>query len=155
MKLIIHTDGGSRGNPGPAAIGVVLEEILSKDLPENEMHAVSDSKRIIAQYGKRIGITSNNIAEYAAIADALHTVYTLQSTGVLKNIDGIHFFSDSSLVVNQLNGVFRIKSPPLRDYLLEIRKYEIHIGVPVRYSAIRRIHNVRADAFVNMAMDVS
>jgi len=138
--LIIHTDGGARGNPGPAAIGVVIEQ---------------DGKTI-HEFGKKIGEATNNVAEYTAVIEALQylrsTNYDLQST--------IHFFLDSLLVVEQLNGNYKIKNSKLRELSLKIRILEQDLpagrqdnGGAITYTAIPREQNKRADFFVNQALD--
>jgi ribonuclease HI len=133
MKFIVHTDGGARGNPGPAAIGVVIED---------------DKKNIIKKIGKVIGHATNNVAEYTAVAEALR---------VLKEIAGespdSEFFLDSTLVVNQLNGLFKIKDPTLRHLATGIRILEQEVGGQVHYTAIPREQNSRADFLVNQALD--
>src|SRR3989344_3558887 len=98
MKRIVHTDGGARGNPGPAAIGVVIEE----------------GNKTLAAFGKTIGEATNNIAEYTAVIEAL--MWLTQHPA-----DYIQFFLDSTLVVNQLNGLFKVKEPHLRELLLQVR----------------------------------
>lgn len=133
MKFIVHTDGGARGNPGPAAIGVVIED---------------GTKKIIQTFGRRIGESTNNVAEYTAVAESLKA---------LKPIAGespdIEFFLDSTLVVNQLNGLFKIKDPVLRQLATAIRILEQEVGGVVRYSIVPREKNRRADLLVNRALD--
>lgn len=129
MNLIIHTDGGARGNPGPAAIGVVIEQ----------------SGKTIAAFGKTIGETTNNVAEYTAVIEAL--------CYLKKEYEKIDFFLDSTLVVNQLNGLFKIKQPHLRELLLKVRALEQKVGGTITYTAVRREQNVQADLLVNEALD--
>jgi ribonuclease HI len=133
MKFIVHTDGGARGNPGPAAIGVVIQD---------------DTKKVLQEFGKKIGEATNNVAEYTAVAEALRA---------LKNLVGespeIEFFLDSTLVVHQLNGLFKIKDSTLRSLATDIRILETEVGGVVRYSAIPREQNHRADFLVNQALD--
>lgn len=131
MQLIIHTDGGSRGNPGPAAVGVVID----------------DGKSRVAEFGKRIGETTNNVAEYRAVIEALRYIQTH------TDIESVQFFLDSTLVVNQLNGIFRVKDARLRGFLLDVRSLEQGIGKPIRYTAVPREQNSRADYWVNRALD--
>lgn len=131
MNLVIHTDGGARGNPGPAAVGVVIEE---------------NGKMIVA-FGKKIGETTNNVAEYSAVIEALQKVKSIGQNDV------INFFLDSTLVVNQLNGLFKIKQPHLRELLVKVRELEGKVGGVIRYSAVPREQNTRADALVNVALD--
>ncbi|MCL5090951.1 MAG: ribonuclease HI family protein [Patescibacteria group bacterium] len=93
----IWTDGGARGNPGPAAIGVYIED---------------EKGEALLKHGKKIGYATNNVAEYQAVIEAL--TWLKESSLELSQVD---FFLDSSLVVNQLNGVFRIKENHLRDLI--------------------------------------
>lgn len=132
MNYIIHTDGGSRGNPGPAAIGVVIEKNLEE----------------IAGYGKTIGETTNNVAEYTAVVDALTW---MKEHGQERG--EINFFLDSLLVVNQLNGLFKIKDARLRTFVMVIRQLEQEVGGVITYKAVPREQNTRADFFVNKALD--
>ncbi|MEK7065576.1 MAG: ribonuclease HI family protein [Patescibacteria group bacterium] len=132
MKLIIHTDGGARGNPGPAAIGVVIEE-------EKE-------RKKIAEFGKKIGETTNNVAEYTAVIEALRRIKSME-------VSEIDFFLDSVLVVNQLNGTFKVKNMKLRELLMQVRTLEEENGGVIRYRAIPREKNRRADFLVNRALD--
>ena len=135
MKYIVHTDGGSRGNPGPAAIGVVIEKI------------VDDRSSIVDEFGKRIGETTNNVAEYAAVIEALRAVKQLEGKSPV-----IEFYLDSTLVVNQLNGIFKMKDARLRSLATEIRILEQEVGGVVSYTAIPREQNRRADLMVNQAL---
>jgi ribonuclease HI len=133
MKFIVHTDGGARGNPGPAAIGVVIEDGAKKRLEE---------------FGKKIGEATNNVAEYTAVAEALR---------VIKHLAGespdIECYLDSTLVVNQLNGLFKIKDATLRSLATDIRILEQEVGGVVHYSVVPREQNSRADFLVNRALD--
>lgn len=136
MKLIVHTDGGARGNPGPAAVGVVIEKVSDA------------STEIVTEFGKTIGETTNNVAEYTAVIEALR---------FLKTYDGektrVDFFIDSTLVVNQLNGLFKVKDAKLRELLSKARLSEQEVGGEIRYTTIPREQNTRADALVNKALD--
>lgn len=134
MNYAIHTDGGARGNPGPAAVGVVIEEApVIKD---------------VALFGKRIGNTTNNVAEYTAVIEAL--TYLLSKK---MSVDAISFYLDSTLVVNQLNGLFRVKEPHLRELLTQVRMLEGEVGGAISYTYVPREQNQRADLFVNKALD--
>ncbi|OGG24060.1 hypothetical protein A3A79_02590 [Candidatus Gottesmanbacteria bacterium RIFCSPLOWO2_01_FULL_43_11b] len=132
MNITIHTDGGARGNPGPAAIGIVID---------------ADGKKT-AEFGKKIGEATNNVAEYTAVLEALR---------YLKNSDKknneIQFFIDSTLVVNQLNGKFKVKEPTLRELLTKIRILEVEVGGKIFYHHIPREQNTRADHLVNQTLD--
>lgn len=134
MKLIVHTDGGARGNPGPAAIGVVIEKITD-GVPS-----------VIEEFGKRIGETTNNVAEYTAVVEALQKIKK-------GNISHIQFYLDSTLVVNQLNGLFKVKDPTLRLFVARVRILEQEVGGIISYTSIPREQNRRADYFVNRALD--
>lgn len=133
MKFIVHTDGGARGNPGPAAVGVVIE---------------TDSRKLITEFGKQIGETTNNVAEYRAVIEALKKV---KKEGQEKL--EIHFFLDSNLVVQQLNGVFKVKDANLRTLFFDVRVLEQEVGGVVTYTYIPREQNRRADFLVNKALD--
>ena len=91
MNLILHTDGGSRGNPGPAAIGVVIE--VEKD----------GQTELLGELGETIGVASNNVAEYRAIIRGLEEAERLGASSVTCLLDSL-------LVVEQLNGRYRVKS---------------------------------------------
>jgi ribonuclease HI len=130
--LTIHTDGGARGNPGPAAIGVVIKK----------------NGKALKEFGKRIGETTNNVAEYAAVVEALHCC---KSNNYQPK--SINFFLDSLLVVNQLMGKFKVKDSKLRLFLLEVRSLEQEVGGVITYTTIPREKNMRADFFVNQALD--
>ncbi|MBI5019794.1 ribonuclease HI family protein [Candidatus Gottesmanbacteria bacterium] len=148
MQLVIHTDGGARGNPGPSGIGVVIEECTCAS-PRN---CGEKNKKLIAAFGKRIGEGTNNTAEYTAVVEAL--TY-LRDSG--KNYSGstVSFYLDSTLVVNQLNGLYKIKQPHLRDLLMKVRSLESELGINVTYGAVPREQNSAADFQVNKALDES
>ncbi|PIU35125.1 ribonuclease H [Candidatus Shapirobacteria bacterium CG07_land_8_20_14_0_80_39_18] len=133
-NLIIYTDGGARGNPGPAAIGVYVVD--------------SDGKEILRK-SKQIGEATNNIAEYRAVIEALEWIKkNFQSTSKVSDLN-FQFYLDSSLVVNQLNGIFKVKQSHLRDLLLQVRKLEQEIGGKILYNFIPREKNKTADFLVN------
>jgi len=130
MKLFIHTDGGARGNPGPGAVGIVI---------------ANEKKEIIKEIGKFIGRSTNNEAEYQAVVEALKTC------GEKKNLD-IEFFIDSLLIVNQLNGKFKVKEPRMKKYFNEIKLLEKNFK-SVKYTHIERSKNYAADKIVNEVLD--
>lgn len=146
MQLIIHTDGGARGNPGPSAIGVVIEECTGATAGD------CDEKKLkqLAAFGKRIGEGTNNTAEYTAVVEAL---IFLRDSG--RDLTGTHvqFYLDSTLVVNQLNGLYKIKQAHLRDLLLKVRSLESELGIRATYASIPREQNSLADFQVNKALD--
>lgn len=138
MNLLIHTDGGARGNPGPAAVGVVIEAVDGKS---------GARPTPVAAFGEKIGKATNNVAEYKAVVAALSH---LKGTPGIKTIQVV---LDSRLVANQLAGTFKIKDATLRMLLFDIRRLEAEIGASVSYRAVPREQNMRADALVNRAFD--
>ena len=135
--LIIHTDGGARGNPGPAAIGVDIK---------------GESGEQIAAIGRNIGATTNNTAEYTAVIVALQWVKESE-TNVTKDDLSVKFYLDSLLVVNQLNCIYKVKEAHLRNLLLQVRQLEQEVGGEITYSHVRREMNKDADKLVNQALD--
>jgi len=133
-KLKIYTDGGARGNPGPSATGFIIK---------------SESGEIIAKIGRKIGEATNNIAEYQAVIDAL--IYIRDKKLFLNN--SLEFFLDSRLVVNQVNGLFKIKNSNLRLLLMKIRQLEKEAGGGINYRLVSREENREADRMVNQALD--
>jgi len=136
QKLNIFTDGGSRGNPGPAAVGVSIKD---------------DRGTKIAGFGKKIGVSTNNIAEYKAVIEALFWI--IGNKEKLSKQAKINFFLDSNLVCSQITGLFKIKNSQLRDLLFEVRQMESEIDMPINYSYIPREKNKEADEYVNLALD--
>lgn len=142
MVLKIFTDGGSKGNPGPSAIGMVFY--------------IEDKQ--VYTYREDIGVTTNNVAEYTAVIIAMSKVPSiiLRTSSSLKskvgNIDKIEFYSDSTLLVNQLNGLFKIKNPRIRTLVLNVKTLEMELGIPVSYTHVKRERNTIADALVNNTM---
>lgn len=136
MKTInIYTDGGSRGNPGPSAIGVFIE---------------GDGK-VLGKIGKRIGTNTNNFAEYSAILEGLD--FLLQNRDLLSEDSEINFYMDSQLAYSQIAGVYKIKNAVLRELLFKIREKEAEINLPIVYSFVPREKNKDADRLVNLALD--
>jgi len=138
MQLNIYTDGGARGNPGPAAIGVLVQDGMG---------------RLLTKFGKRIGKATNNVAEYTAVIEALKWIRDQRSEIRDQKMEKIQFFLDSSLVVNQLNGLFRVKDANLRSLLVRIRELEQEVGGNIYYTQIPREKNWQADRLVNQALD--
>lgn len=146
MKLQIYTDGGARGNPGPAAIGIVVKKETSLNAPGN------DNTQIIFKSGKLIGEVTNNVAEYEAVKFAL---VWIKENLILKNenIEEINFYLDSNLVVQQLSGVFKVKDINLKNILVAVRILEQEVGGNIRYFYIPREKNQEADSMVNQALN--
>lgn len=136
-EITIHTDGGARGNPGPAAIGVVIEQ-----------HG-----KILHTFGKGIGEATNNVAEYTAVVEALKYIRTCQTSSVKHHDLRINFLLDSKLVVEQLNGRFKIKNAKLRELVLKVKILEQEVGGSITYKAVSREENRQADLLVNQALD--
>ncbi len=143
MKFIIHTDGGARGNPGPAAVGVVIEIRPIRPINTNP----TNEKSKVIEISKRIGETTNNVAEYTAVIEALKEIKRHKS-----KIE-IQFYLDSNLVVQQLNGIFKVKDASLRKLFFDIRILEQEVGGMVSYAYVPREQNKRADFLVNKALD--
>lgn len=140
MSIQIHTDGGARGNPGPAAIGVVID------------WGGGLAKRV--EIKKSIGETTNNVAEYRGVIEALLFLRDHKEEARIKSGgEAIHFFLDSNLVVNQLNGLFKVKDTKLRQLLIMVRGLEGQLNISIRYQFVPRELNYRADLLVNRALD--
>lgn len=129
-KLIINTDGGSRGNPGAAGIGVII-----RDAQEN----------IIFEHGAYIGETTNNVAEYSALIKALETARDMGATDLLVRMD-------SELIVKQMQGLYKIKEPTLQELAQTVIKLKGGFAHVV-FTHVRREFNKEADAQVNKALD--
>jgi len=130
-ELLIYTDGGARGNPGPAAIGVYIINKEGKEL---------------ARLSQRIGEATNNMAEYRAVIAALEWVKENFSK---ERIGKIKIFLDSDLLVNQLTGTFKIKKSHLRNLIIKVKQLEQELGRNIYYKYIPREKNKVADFLVN------
>lgn len=146
MKYIVHTDGGARGNPGPAAIGVVIEA-------ESSVLLNAEDRKLMAEIGKRIGETTNNVAEYTAVIEALKSINESLRQSVSEEKPVVEFYLDSLLVVNQMNGLFKIKEPTLKGLWMKAKELEREVGGVVTYAYVPREKNKEADAMVNKALD--
>ncbi|XOU94736.1 MAG: ribonuclease HI family protein [Candidatus Kerfeldbacteria bacterium] len=127
--LDIYTDGGSRGNPGPSGIGVVIKE----------------NKENIGTFAKYIGEGTNNQAEYEAVILGLEEAKKLKA-------DELNFFIDSELVVNQLNRKYKVKDQKLGSLFVKAWNLMTNFKL-VTYTHIPREKNTEADALVNQALD--
>ena len=130
MKAKLYTDGGSRGNPGPAAYGYVLE---------------AEDGTVLAAHGKRIGVATNNVAEYSALIAGLEKALELA-------VPEVEVISDSELLVKQMQGEYRVKNDALRELFAEASRLADRLA-KVSYRAVRREHNERSDRLVNEALD--
>ena len=129
MYFKMYTDGGSRGNPGKAAIGIVIYD---------------KTDNVITRISKAIGVASNNVAEYTALY-----------VGVLKlkdlNCKTVDMFLDSELIVRQLNGQYKVKDSKMRSlYTKVIKSLD---GIEWTVTHVKRHLNKEADALVNKALD--
>ena len=128
--LYLHTDGGSRGNPGPAAWGFVIKD---------------ESGEVLLSRGKYIGETTNNVAEYSAVIEGLKSVVELDASDVIIKMD-------SELIVRQMTGKYKIKQPHLIQLASEVRallqKFQSH-----KFEHVFREFNKEADKQVNIALD--
>lgn len=136
MKLIIFTDGGSRGNPGPAAIGVIVQ---------------NEAGETVKKYSQAIEETTNNEAEYQAIIFALKKVKALFGKEKVKQME-IEIRTDSELVANQLNHQYKILEGNLQPLFLQVWNLTLDFGA-VKFIVIAREQNQQADRLVNEALD--
>jgi len=135
-KIIIYTDGGARGNPGPAAIGVVVADA---------------NGRVMKQYGEYLGEATNNEAEYQAVIFALKKLKLLVGKKKTKT-SHIEVRSDSELLVSQLMGNYKIKEPRIAKLFIEIWNLKVDFG-SVNFVHVPRGENTGADRLVNEALD--
>ena len=132
MKLVIHVDGGARGNPGPAAIGVVVSD------PDGE---------VVEELAEPIGVTTNNVAEYRAVLRALERAAALGATE-------LELVGDSELVARQLTGAYKVKHPSMKP--LHAQALAALSGFTSwRIRTVPRAQNARADELVNEALDAA
>lgn len=132
MQLTINTDGGARGNPGPAGIGVVIKD---------------EAGKLVYRYGGYIGETTNNVAEYKALIKSLEEAFNLGATDVKIQMD-------SELIVKQMQGIYKIKEPTLQELASQVikllKQFSSH-----SFTHVRREYNQEADAMVNQAIDAA
>jgi ribonuclease HI len=130
VKARLSTDGGARGNPGPAAFGYVLE---------------TEDGTVLAAHGEAIGVATNNVAEYRALVAGLQKALEL-------GVDEVDVVSDSQLIVRQMTGEYRVKNEALRKLSLEAATLARRLR-KVTYRSVPREHNELADRLVNEALD--
>jgi ribonuclease H / adenosylcobalamin/alpha-ribazole phosphatase len=130
VRARLSTDGGARGNPGPAAYGYVLE---------------AEDGSMLAEHGETIGTATNNVAEYRALVAGLEKALEL-------GVDDLEVVSDSELLVKQMRGEYKVKNAALRELSLEAARLARQLE-SIAYKAVRREHNERADELVNEALD--
>ena len=130
MKARLSTDGGARGNPGPAAYGYVLE---------------SEDGHVLDARGEAIGTATNNVAEYSGLIAGLQKALEL-------HVPDVEVVSDSELMVKQMRGEYRVKNEALRGLSVEAGRLARELG-HVEYRHVKRAHNELADSLVNEALD--
>jgi ribonuclease H / adenosylcobalamin/alpha-ribazole phosphatase len=130
VRAKLFTDGGARGNPGPAAYGYVLE---------------ADDGTVLAAEGEAIGTATNNVAEYRALIAGLEKADEL-------GVQELEVVSDSELLVKQMRREYKVKNENLRGLFQQATALADRLG-SVRYTAVRREHNELADRLVNEALD--
>jgi ribonuclease HI len=130
LKVVVHVDGGARGNPGPAAIGVVVSD------PDGA---------VLEELGERIGVATNNVAEYRALLRGLERARA-------RDAREIEIVNDSELVARQITGAYKVKHPAMKplhgEAIAALREFD-------RWSirSVPRADNARADELVNEALD--
>ncbi len=128
--MTVHTDGACRGNPGPSSVGVVFAQRKGE---------------LLAEHGEAIGRATNNVAEYRAVVMALEHCRRWQ-------VERVHLFMDSELIVRQLNGTYRVKSPDLRPLYQQVVFLSRDLK-EFRVQHVKRALNAHADAVANRALD--
>jgi ribonuclease HI len=132
VKARLFTDGGARGNPGPAAYGFVLE---------------TDDGTVLAAEGRAIGSATNNVAEYSGLIAGLRKAIELA-------VPEVEVVSDSELMVKQMRGEYRVKNEALRGLCVEANALARRLE-SVEYRHVKRAHNELADKLVNEALDAA
>jgi ribonuclease HI len=130
VKARLFTDGGARGNPGPAAYGFVLE---------------AEDGTVLAAEGRAIGTATNNVAEYSGLVAGLAKALEL-------HVPVVEVVSDSELMVKQMRGEYRVKNEALRGLFVEANALARRLDA-VEYRHVKRAHNELADRLVNEALD--
>ena len=128
--LYLHTDGGSRGNPGPAAWGFVIKD---------------DAGKVLLERGKYIGETTNNVAEYSALIEGLKSILEMDASDVIIKMD-------SELIVRQMTGKYKIKQPHLIELAAQVR-ISLQQLQSYKFEHVLRAFNKEADRQVNIALD--
>jgi len=135
-KVHIYTDGGARGNPGSAALGVVIKD---------------DKDNLIKEYGGFLGTKTNNEAEYEAVIFALKKIKHLFGKKKTKELN-LLLYTDSELVTRQLNGEYKIENDKLQPLFIKIWNLKIDFG-PITFKHVTRDKNKEADRLVNEVLD--
>lgn len=135
MKLYIHTDGGSRGNPGHSGCGVVIYD---------------HTHTLIYQQSHYLGVKTNNEAEYIGLTYALNW---LSQNYIGKSIDQVYIYMDSQLIIRQIQGLYKVKSVNLQPLFAKARNIIDQLPFPITFVHILRDKNKLADQLANLAMD--
>lgn len=133
MKIIIYTDGASRGNPGPASYGYTISD---------------ENKKLICEKGEYIGITTNNVAEYTAVLEAFKKLKKMFTGKEIR----VELYADSKLVAEQLSGRYKVKSLHLKPIIEKIKILAMELGGAI-YTHVPRDKNAEADRLANLALD--
>lgn len=137
-KLLIYTDGGARGNPGPAGIGAVL---------------MGEDGKVIKELAEYIGVGTNNFAEYEALIRALTVAHEM--FGEKLRDMAVEVRMDSELVVRQLGGLYKVKEPTLKEKFAEVAKLRLEVAPNITFVHVMRGKNAHADELVNKAIDAA
>ncbi len=137
-KITIYTDGGARGNPGPAGIGAVVSD---------------ESGSVILEVSRYIGEATNNFAEYEALIIVLMELKKMFG-GKLREMQ-IEVRMDSELVVRQLSGIYKVKEPTLREQFAKMAKIRLEDAPNMTFDHVFREQNAHADDLVNKAIDAA
>lgn len=137
VDLIIYTDGGARGNPGPAGSGAVI---------------YNAKKEVLKTISKSLGVTTNNQAEYWAIIFALEGAQKIVKEKKIKHLS-IQLYLDSQLIEQQMLGNYQVKNQGLKPLFVQVQKLIGDLGGNVKFSHVPRRENKEADRLVNEAID--
>lgn len=134
-EIVLYVDGGARGNPGPAGIGVVIER----------------SGKVVQEIAESLPPMTNNQAEYRALIRGLEEIIQQKKVQGM----GVRVYLDSQLLVEQLNLRYKVKNKDLQDLFWRVRELTMKLGGRVVFSHVPRGKNARADKLVNLAIDRS
>lgn len=135
-KIIIYTDGGARGNPGPAGIGAVI---------------LDEAGKTVGEVSRYIGSATNNVAEYEALIAALNEAKKIFGAK-LREME-IEVRMDSELIVRQISGMYKVKEPTLKEKFAVVATMRMEDTPNIVFTHVPREKNVRADELVNEAID--
>ena len=135
-KIIINIDGGSRGNPGPAALGVLIDD---------------QKRNVFKKYSQYLGETTNNEAEYQALIFAFKKIKALFGKEKIKRME-VEIKSDSELLIKQMRGEYKILEPKIQQLFLKAWNLKIDLG-EINFILIPREENKEADKLVNEILD--